>query len=129
MIAGSGMCTGGRVKHHLRNNISRPECTVLFSGYQAFGTLGRQIVDGAEEIRLMGQMTPVRANIVRAHGFSGHADRDELLAWLTNIKNPPKNIFVVHGEENSAQQFAKHINEKTGWPTTVPDYQDQVTLT
>jgi metallo-beta-lactamase family protein len=128
VIAGSGMCTGGRVKHHLVNNIARPESAVLFVGYQANGTLGRSIVDGAKEVRILGQKHRVKANIVRVHGFSGHADRDELYRWLSNIKKQPRKVFVVHGEENSARQFGDFIREKTGWDVCVPKYMDEVTL-
>ncbi len=128
VIAGSGMCTGGRVKHHLVNNIARPESAVLFVGYQANGTLGRLIVDGAKEVRILGQKHRVKADIVRVHGFSGHADRDELYRWLSNIKKQPRKVFVVHGEENSARQFGDFIREKTGWDVCVPKYMDEVTL-
>jgi len=128
IIAGSGMCTGGRIKHHLVNNIARPESAVLFVGYQANGTLGRSIVDGAKEVRILGQKHRIKANIVRVHGFSGHADRDELYRWLSNIKKPPRKVFVVHGEENSARQFGDFIREKTGWDVCVPKYMDEVAL-
>jgi len=128
VIAGSGMCTGGRVKHHLVNNITREESTILFVGYQAVGTLGRIIVDGAEEVRILGQMYPVRARIVQIHGLSAHADRDELFNWLTSLKEPPKGIFVVHGETDSAEEFRDFVADKTGWNVSVPDYEDQVVL-
>jgi metallo-beta-lactamase family protein len=128
VIAGSGMCTGGRVKHHLVNNITRPESTVLFVGYQAVGTLGRQIVDGAKEVRILGRMYPVQAKIERIHGFSAHADRLELLAWLRGLKKPPRRVFVVHGETDSAKQFGDFLADETGWDVTVPAYQDEAVL-
>jgi metallo-beta-lactamase family protein len=128
VIAGSGMCTGGRIKHHLVNNISRRECTILFVGYQAAGTLGRLIQDGAEEVRILGRMLPVRANVVRIHGFSAHADRDELFAWLTGLTAPPRGVFVVHGESASARQFGGYVREKTGWHVLVPEYLDEAVL-
>jgi len=128
IIAGSGMCTGGRVKHHLVRNISRPESTVLFVGYQAAGTLGRQIVDGAKEVRILGQTHPVRAKVTQASGFSAHADRDELLRWLSGLQISPKHVFVVHGEAETAQKFASFLRERTGWETSAPNYQDEVTL-
>ncbi|HEX29918.1 TPA: MBL fold metallo-hydrolase, partial [Candidatus Poribacteria bacterium] len=106
IIAGSGMCTGGRIKHHLVSNISRPESTILFVGYQAVGTLGRQIVDGAREVRILGRIHPVRARIVQINGFSGHADRDELFRWLSGLKGKPRHLFVTHGEPESAHSFA-----------------------
>lgn len=128
IIAGSGMCTGGRVKHHLVNNIGRPESTILFVGYQAAGTLGRRIVDGEEEVRILGQTHKVRARVVRVHGFSAHADRNELLEWLSALKKAPKRIFIVHGEKNAAESFAEFVKEKTGWDATVPAYRDEVLI-
>ena len=98
IIAGAGMCTGGRIKHHLVTNISRPESTVLFVGYQAEGTLGRQILDGAPSVRILGQQYPVRARIAQLHGLSAHADRDELLRWFNALKTPPRHVFITHGE-------------------------------
>lgn len=128
IIAGSGMCTGGRIKHHLVTNISRPECTVLFVGYQAIGTLGRSIVDGAQKVRLMGKRYPVRARVSQIHGFSAHADRDELFRWLSSLKRPPKHVFVLHGETEAANKFADFIRKKTGWNTSVPEYGQETIL-
>jgi metallo-beta-lactamase family protein len=128
IVAGSGMVTGGRVKHHIVNNIRRPESTILFIGYQAEGTPGRMLLDGAKEIRLLGQMHPVRAHIEKIEGFSAHADRDGLLAWLSDIRVPPRCVFVTHGEEKAALSFAKLLNERMGWTVTVPRYKDTVEL-
>ncbi len=128
VIAGSGMCTGGRVKHHLVNNISRPQNTIMFVGYQAIGTLGRQIVDGAEKVRILGTRYRVKAKVVRIHGFSAHADRDELLKWLKGLEAPPRAVFVVHGESESAKAFGNYVREQTGWNVSVPAYQDEVVL-
>jgi metallo-beta-lactamase family protein len=128
IIAGSGMCTGGRIKHHLVNNISRQESTILFVGYQAVGTLGRHIVDGSKEVRILGETHKVQARIFQLSGFSAHADRDELFRWLSGLQRSPRNVFVTHGEPESAQQFAQFLNEKTGWKTTLPGYRDEVTL-
>jgi metallo-beta-lactamase family protein len=128
IIAGAGMCTGGRIKHHLANNISRPECTVLFVGYQAIGTLGRQILEGAKSVRIHGQQYPVRARIAHLQGFSAHADRDELVRWLSKLSVNPKRIFITHGETKSAEQFSKYLNEKTGYNTSVPNYGTTVRL-
>jgi metallo-beta-lactamase family protein len=128
IIAGSGMVTGGRVKHHIINNITRPESTILFVGYQAEGTPGRILLDGAREIRLLGQMHPVRARIEKIDGFSAHADRDGLLGWLSDIRVPPLCVFVTHGEEKAAVSFAKLLNGKTGWTVKVPRYKDTVKL-
>jgi metallo-beta-lactamase family protein len=128
IIAGSGMCTGGRIKHHLVSNISRAECTILFVGYQAIGTLGRQIVDGAQEVRIMGQKHPVRARVAQIHGLSAHADRDELLRWLSGLHSPPRRVFVVHGEPETTAKFADFLRERTGWEIAVPQYREEITL-
>jgi len=128
VIAGSGMCTGGRIKYHLVNNITRPESTIMFVGYQAQGTLGRQIVDGKKQVRILGHTYPVEAKIVRVHGFSAHADKDELLAWLKELEAPPRKVFVVHGEAESAKSFGDYIREETAWDVAVPEYQDEVIL-
>jgi len=128
IIAGSGMCTGGRVKYHLVSNISRRESTILFVGYQAIGTLGRLIVDGAKKVRILGRHYPVRARIAQIHGFSSHADRDELLRWLSGLIIAPKHLFVVHGEANVAEQFGEFLREKTGWKVSVPEYKAEALL-
>jgi metallo-beta-lactamase family protein len=128
VIAGSGMCTGGRIKYHLANNISRPQSSIMFVGYQAVGTLGRQIIGGAKTVRILGQQYQVKANIVQIHGFSAHADRYELLTWLKGLQTPPKMIFVVHGETESALSFSDYLHKQTGWDVSVPAYQDEVVL-
>ena len=128
IIAGSGMCTGGRIKHHLVTNITKPESTILFVGYQAVGTLGRQIIDGAREVRILGQRYPVRARIIQLNGFSAHADRDQLLKWLSGLRRQPRLIFVTHGEPEISKYFAGFVKEKTGWETSVPRYRDEILL-
>lgn len=130
VIAGSGMCTGGRVKHHLVNNIARPESSVLFVGYQAVGTLGRAIVDSSpgDEVRILGAHFPVNANIVQVHGFSAHADKVEILTWLKHIKKAPRKVFIVHGEKEAAHSFKDYLTEQTGWDIMVPQYQDTVKI-
>jgi metallo-beta-lactamase family protein len=128
IIAGSGMCTGGRVKHHLVNNISRPQNTVLFVGYQASGTLGRRILEGEKVVRILGQDRKVRARVERINGFSAHADREELLRWLSGFKSEPRRLFVTHGEPLAAQHFAEFVKAKTGWETFVPAYRDRIEL-
>ena len=128
VIAGSGMCTGGRVKHHLVNNIGNPRNTIMFVGYQAVGTLGRRIVDGEKEVRILGQKYRIKARVVRINGFSAHADRDELFKWLGALERPPRKVFVVHGEAESAQRFGDYLNQKTGWQVVVPAYQDEIVL-
>ena len=128
IIAGSGMCTGGRIKHHLKNNISRPESTILFVGYQAVGTLGRLILDGVNPIRIFGEMLPLRARIEKIDGFSAHADQNELLRWITALKKAPRRVFITHGEPDAANAFKKFLTEKTGWNCTVPEYQQEIVL-
>jgi metallo-beta-lactamase family protein len=128
VIAGSGMCTAGRIKHHLVNNITRPQSTIMFVGYQAVGTLGRRLVDGDPEVRILGENYAVKARIVPIQGFSAHADRDELLHWLSTLPKPPRKLFVIHGEAESAQSFGRYVHEKTGWDVAVPDYQEEVIL-
>ncbi len=128
VIAGSGMCTGGRVKFHLVNNISQSNNTIMFVGYQAVGTLGRSIVDGIKKVRILGEKRSIKAKIVRIHGFSAHADRDELLDWLKELEAPPRGVFVVHGETESARSFGNYVREQTGWKVSVPEYQDKVVL-
>lgn len=124
IIAGSGMCTGGRIKHHLKNVISDPKNTVLFIGYQASGTLGRIILEGEDEVRIHGQMYPVSARIEKINGFSAHADRSELFRWLSALKSPPRKLFVVHGENDAAQEFGAYVKERKAWNVIVPQYQD-----
>lgn len=128
IIAGSGMCTAGRIKHHLTKNIERYESTVLFVGYQAIGTLGRQIVDGNEEVRILGQYYRIRARIAQITGFSAHADQDELFRWLAGFKKPPRQLFITHGEPEVSQQFAEMLRQQKGWQVSVPDYQSQAVL-
>jgi metallo-beta-lactamase family protein len=128
IIAGSGMCTGGRIKHHLVTNISRTESTILFVGYQAAGTLGREIVGGAKKVRILGQHYPVRARVVQINGFSAHADRDGLLRWLSSLREPPRRLFVTHGESSVSQHFAALVRDKTGWEVAVPEYQGEFLL-
>ncbi len=127
IIAGSGMATGGRVKHHLANNISRPECTVLFVGYQAAGTLGRQILDGARSVRIHGEQHPVRASIEHIQGFSAHADRDELLKWLSRLSVEPRLVMITHGEARAAESFRDFLKEK-GYKVNVPSYGERFHL-
>ena len=105
IMAGSGMCTGGRVRHHLKHNIARSECGIIFVGFAARGTLARQIVDGADKVRIFGEEYPVRATVYTIGGFSAHADQAELLAWHRHT-GEPRTTFLVHGEEQSMRVFA-----------------------
>jgi len=122
IIAGSGMCTGGRVKHHLVANISRKESVILFVGYQAVGTLGRHIVEGAKKVRILGRNYLVRAGIAQIHGFSAHADRDELFKWISGLKKAPRRVFITHGEAKAAKSFGEFLHKKTRWEVSVPEY-------
>lgn len=128
IIAGSGMVTGGRIKHHLVTNISRPASTVLFVGYQAVGTLGREIVDGARKVRILGKYYRVRARIARLEGLSAHADRNDLLRWLSSLTQPPRRVIIVHGEPESSRNFAELVQQKTGWQVVVPHYGEVMEL-
>jgi len=129
IIAGSGMCTGGRIKHHLVTNISRKESTILFVGYQASGTLGREIVNGAERVRILGKHYAVKARVAQINGFSAHADRDGLLTWLSSLRKPPRHLFITHGESNVSHHFAGLVREKTGWEKiAVPEYREEFLL-
>lgn len=128
IMATSGMCTSGRIKHHLRQNLGRPESTVLFVGYQGQGTLGRQILEGAPEVRIHGKLHKVKARVTQIYGFSGHADQAGLLRWITNLTRPPRSVFLTHGEERVSLGFAELIGRQTGWPVTVPEYQQTIEL-
>jgi len=125
IMAGSGMCTGGRIKHHLVHNISRAESTVLFVGYQARGTLGRQILDGKPEVRIHGKSYPVRAKIEQIQGFSAHAGQQDLFRWLDAFRSPPARLFLVHGEKESSHSLSDLIRKKKGWKVTTPRYSDE----
>ena len=120
VIAASGMCEAGRIRHHLRHNLGREECAILFTGFQAGGTLGRRIVDGARSVRLFGETIPVRARILTLGGLSAHADRRALLAWLDGFRRPPPRTFVVHGEESTSLDFAETVRARAGWTVDVP---------
>lgn len=124
IMAGSGMCTGGRIKHHLVHNISRPESTILFVGYQAEGTLGRQILEGQPRVRIFGEMREVKAQIREIQSFSAHAGRTDLLAWLSRFREPYPQVFLVHGEKKACQSFAALLKSQDRWDVVVPDYQD-----
>lgn len=119
IISASGMCDGGRIKHHLRYNLPRPECAIVFAGFQAEGTLGRRIVDGAKTVRIFGEPYPVRAKVFTIGGLSSHADRTALLGWLGGFKRAPRQTWVVHGEPLAARALRDDIRRK-GWNAQVP---------
>jgi metallo-beta-lactamase family protein len=120
VIAGSGMCEGGRIKHHFKHNLWRPECCIIFVGFQGKGTLGRKIVDGAKFVNILGEEIAVRASVFTINGFSAHADQAELLQWLKCFKNSPE-VFIVHGEEETALSFGDLVAEKYGFKTHIPE--------
>ena len=126
IIAGSGMCNGGRIKHHLSRFLEDERATLLFVGYQASGTLGRQILDGAYEIRLFGGYRRVRLGVAQIHGFSGHADRDELLGWLARMPGGPKQVAVVHGGSQVTASFAQLVASRFACDVAVPDFGSKI---
>ncbi len=119
IISASGMCDAGRIKHHLRHNLGRRENTILITGFQAHGTLGRRLVDGARTVRIYGEDIRVRADIYTIGGLSAHADQAALLHWLRQFRQAPRHTFVVHGENGAAETLAGHI-EKMGWTVSLP---------
>jgi metallo-beta-lactamase family protein len=120
IISASGMCTAGRILHHLRHGLPHGENTVIIAGFQAEGTLGRQLVDGAETIRIFGDEIKVRARIVTIGGFSAHADQKALMEWLTDFEERPRRIFITHGEEKASTALADLIDKRLGWKTAIP---------
>ncbi len=128
IMATSGMCTAGRIKHHLAQHIGDPASTVLFVGYQSQGTLGRQILDGNREVRIHGISRLVRAQIAQIQGISGHADRTGLLNWLSHFQKPPRHLFITHGEQQASLALAEQVRQQLGWNVTVPEYRQTVTV-
>jgi metallo-beta-lactamase family protein len=128
IMATSGMCTAGRIKHHLAQHIGNPACTIMFVGYQSQGTLGRQILDGNREVRIHGISRLVRARVAQIQGISGHADRAGLLEWLGHFKRPPRRLFLTHGESQASLDFAELVRHKFGWNVHVPEYRETVRL-
>lgn len=120
IISASGMCEAGRIKHHLKHNLWRPECTVLFVGYQAVGTLGRSLLEGAEYVKLFGETIEVKAQITKLDGISGHADKNGLLKWIQAFSPKPQMVFVVHGEDSVCDSFAACLNDEYGIPAFSP---------
>ena len=112
IISASGMCEAGRIRHHLKHNLWRPECTVLFVGYQAVGTLGRTLIEGATSVKLFGEEISVRAEIDKLPGLSGHADKDGLIEWLSNFSEKPDRVFVVHGDDMACEAFTDYVNRE-----------------
>ena len=128
IISSSGMATGGRVLHHLRRRLPDERNGVLLVGYQAEGSRGRQLVEGAESIQIFREKVPVRARITSVNALSAHADADELLAWLRHFHRPPRRTFLVHGEDAARAALAEQIGRELGWDAHVPTYGEQVVL-
>ena len=120
IISASGMCEAGRIRHHLKHNLWRPECTILFVGYQAIGTLGRTLLDGAQEVKLFGEPIEVRAEIAQLGGASSHADREGLIKWINSFDKKPERIYVVHGEDEICDIFTKELREEYGYDAVAP---------
>ena len=127
IISASGMCDAGRIRHHLKHNLWREECTIVFVGFQAVGSLGRALVEGKKNVRLFGEDVAVRAKIVNFKGLSSHADRDHLLDWVDHFDPRPDHVFVVHGEAEVAAKFASDLRER-GYDAHAPEYTEEYDL-
>ncbi|MBO0845473.1 MAG: MBL fold metallo-hydrolase [Nocardioides sp.] len=128
LVSASGMASGGRVVHHLRHQLPDPRNTVVLTGYQAEGTRGRQLANGARTVKMHGRYVPVRADIVQIPDFSVHADADEIIAWLGRAPRPPRTAYVVHGEPASSAALARRIRDELGWCAATPRYGERVRL-
>ena len=128
IIASSGMCEAGRIKHHLKHNLWNPKSSIVFVGYQAPGTLGRSIANGDKNVTVLGEKIHIEAEIYNLEGFSGHADRDGLLEWLSGFRKKPARIFLVHGEEDSKKDFAAYVKKALGYNCTVVEGDSEYTL-
>ena len=124
IISASGMATGGRVLHHIKAFAPDSRNTILFSGFQAAGTRGRDMVQGAKEVKIHGEWIPVRARVENLSALSAHADSNELMRWLSGVKAAPRKIFIVHGEPEQSEALRKRIGKDLGWTAMVPR-QDQ----
>ncbi len=123
-MATSGMCDAGRIKHHLKHNLPRPDSTILFVGYQAHGTLGRKILDRVPEVRIHGRTWPVRARVEQIYGFSGHTDRSGLLYWVDQFnERQPRRLFLTHGDQEAAENLAAEIRLRHEWDVLIPEYE------
>lgn len=129
IVSASGMCEAGRIRHHLKHNLWRKECTILFVGYQSVGTLGRKLIDGASAVKLFGENIEVAARIVSLKGISGHADMNGLLRWLGGFESDVQHVFVVHGEDVVTEEFAETVRETFGWNAFAPYSGGSVDLT
>jgi metallo-beta-lactamase family protein len=128
IISASGMCTAGRIKHHLKHNLWRKESSIVFVGYQASGTLGRRIKEGEKVVKIFGEEIKVNAEIYSLEGFSGHADREGIIRWIKSFKNKPQKIFVVHGEEEATEEVSKKIEEELNIKTHIPELGETLSI-
>ena len=128
IISSSGMATAGRILHHLEKRLPNPKKTILLIGYQAYGTRGRSILEGAEKVKIHGQEIPVKAKVETILGFSGHADYNEIMAWLMGFNRPPEKTFLVHGELEASASLAEKIRSQFGWETIVPEFGESFEL-
>jgi metallo-beta-lactamase family protein len=127
IISASGMATGGRILHHLKHRLPDPKNTVLFVGYQSVGTRGRRLVEGEKQIRILGEMVSVRAQVLSVSGFSAHADWRELLRWLQGFRSPPQQVLLVHGEPPALEALQSHL-AANGWTAKAPNYLETVSV-
>ena len=128
IISASGMCTAGRIKHHLKHNLWRKDSSIVFVGYQAQGTLGRRIKEGEKVVKIFGEEIQVNAEIHSLEGFSGHADREGIIQWIKSFKNKPKKIFVVHGEEEATKEISRKIEEELKIKTHIPELGETLSI-
>lgn len=128
ILSASGMADAGRILHHLKHNLWREECSVIIAGYQAEGTLGRKLVEGSKQVKIMGEDIRVNATIYNMHGFSAHADKEQFLTWYQNMNRKPQAFFVTHGEVDAAMEFAGELQRRLGTAAYIPQYGDVVTI-
>jgi metallo-beta-lactamase family protein len=128
IVSASGMATGGRVVHHLRHQLPDPRNTVVLTGFQAVGTRGRQLLEGARQVKIYGRYVPVHAEVVQVPDFSVHADAEELIAWLGRAPTPPRTVYVVHGEPHANEGLARRIRNELGWCAVSPRFGERVRL-
>jgi metallo-beta-lactamase family protein len=124
IISASGMCSGGRILHHLKWRLPSDRNSVLFVGYQAEGTLGRRLLDGFNRVRIHGEDFPVRARVAQVQALSGHADQKELIRWLSGFNKAPSKVFITHGESQGSQELQKQIGKHFGWEAAIPSRGD-----
>jgi metallo-beta-lactamase family protein len=128
IISASGMASGGRVLHHLHTLLPDSRNTVLFAGFQAPGTRGAALTNGAEEVKIHGELVPVRAEVIELDNLSAHADYEEIIAWLRHMKESPRRTFITHGQPDAAEAFQQHLSEDLNWDSEIPEYLDEVKL-